>query len=44
MQFLKGFLVVTQISLAADEDDRQTRAEVKDFGNPLVICEQMLRT
>lgn len=27
--------VLPQVDLATDEDDRQTRAEVEDLGNPL---------
>jgi len=34
-KLLDGLLVVTQILLAADEDDGKALAEVKDFGNPL---------
>jgi hypothetical protein len=35
VQLLNGLLVVSQILLAADEDDGQARAEVQDLGNPL---------
>jgi hypothetical protein len=34
-QLLNGLLVVTQILLASDEDDRQTLAEVQNLGDPL---------
>lgn len=35
VQLLNGLLVVSQILLAADEDDGQAGAEVQDLGNPL---------
>ena len=35
MELLDGLLVVTQILLATNENDRETTAEVKDFGDPL---------
>lgn len=35
MQLLNGLLVVSQVLLAADEDDGQAGAEVQDLGNPL---------
>ena len=34
-QLLNRLLVVSQILLAADENDRKTLAEVKNLGNPL---------
>ena len=35
VQLLNGLWIESQILLAADEDDRQTGAEVQDFGDPL---------
>ena len=35
MQLLNGLLVVSQVLLAADENDGQALAEMQDFGNPL---------
>ena len=35
VQLLNSLLVVSQILLAADEDDGQALAEVQDLGNPL---------
>ena len=35
MEFLNGALVVTQILLATDQDDREVRAEMEDLGDPL---------
>jgi hypothetical protein len=35
VQLLDGLLVVSQILLAADEDDGQAGAEVQDLRNPL---------
>ena len=35
VQLLNSLLVVSQILLAADEDDREARAEVHDLGDPL---------
>ncbi len=35
MEFLDGFLIVSKIFLTSHEDDRETIAEVKDFGDPL---------
>lgn len=35
VQLLNGLLVVSQILLAADEDDGQAGAEVQDLRNPL---------
>jgi hypothetical protein len=35
VQLLNGLLVVSQILLAADEDDGQAGAEVQDLGDPL---------
>ena len=35
VQLLNSLLVVSQILLAADEDDGQAGAEVQDLGNPL---------
>lgn len=35
VQLLNGLLIVSQILLAADEDDGQAGAEVQDLGNPL---------
>ena len=37
VEFLNGLLVITQVLLAADKDDRETTAEVKDFGDPLYL-------
>jgi hypothetical protein len=34
-QLLDGLLVVSEILLASDEDDRQALAEVKNLGDPL---------
>lgn len=34
-ELLDGLVVVTQILLAADENDGKTLAEVQNFGNPL---------
>lgn len=34
-KLLDGLTVVTEILLAADEDDGQALAEVQDLGNPL---------
>ena len=36
-ELLDGLLVVSQIPLAADEDDGQSLAEVQDLGNPLLL-------
>jgi hypothetical protein len=36
VKLLDGFLIVTEILLAADEDDGQTTAEMHDLGDPLV--------
>jgi hypothetical protein len=35
VELFDGLLVVTQILLAANEDDRETAAEMQDFGDPL---------
>lgn len=35
MELLDGLLVEAQILLAADKDDGQALAEVKDLGDPL---------
>ena len=35
VQLLNSFLVISQILLAADEDDGQALAEMQDFGDPL---------
>jgi hypothetical protein len=35
VELFDGLSVETEILLAANEDDGQSRAEVKDFGNPL---------
>lgn len=35
VQLLNSLLVVSQILLAADEDDGEARAEVQDLGDPL---------
>ena len=35
MQLLDGLLVVAKIFLAANEDNGEALAEMKDFGNPL---------
>jgi hypothetical protein len=37
VELLNGLLVVTQILLAADEDDGETAAEMEDFGDPLYL-------
>jgi hypothetical protein len=34
-QLLDGLLIVSEILLAADQNDRQALAEVKDLGDPL---------
>ena len=34
-ELLDGLRIVTEIALAADENDGKTLAEVKDFGDPL---------
>jgi hypothetical protein len=36
-QLLNSLLVVTQILLASNEDDRQTLAEVQNLGDPLLL-------
>ena len=36
VKFLDGLGIVTKIHLASDKDDRETLAEVKDLGNPLL--------
>jgi hypothetical protein len=36
VKLFNGFLVVTEIFLAADEDDGEATAEMNDFGDPLV--------
>jgi hypothetical protein len=36
-QLLNGLLVVTQILLTSNEDDRQTLAEVQNLGDPLLL-------
>ena len=36
-QLGNGPRVLPQIDLASDKDDRQTRAKVKDLGNPLRV-------
>ena len=36
VQLLDSLLVVSQVHLAADEDDGQARAEVHDLGEPLL--------
>jgi hypothetical protein len=35
VELLNGLLVEAQILLAANQDDGQTRAEVKNLGDPL---------
>ena len=35
VEFLDGLLVITQILLTTDENNRETAAEMKHFGNPL---------
>jgi hypothetical protein len=35
VKLLNGLLVVTEILLAANEDDGEALAEVQDFGDPL---------
>jgi len=44
VEFFNGLLVVTQILLAANEDDRETAAEMKNFGDPLYFgtCQRFL--
>jgi hypothetical protein len=37
VQLLDRLLVVSQVHLAADEDDGQARAEVHDLGVPLLL-------
>ena len=37
MQLLDGFLVESQVLLAADENDGKALAEMQDFGDPLEI-------
>jgi len=37
VEFLNGLLVETEILLAANEDDRETLAEMEDFRNPLFL-------
>jgi hypothetical protein len=37
VELLNGLLVVTQILLATDENDRKTAAEMKNFGDPLYL-------
>jgi hypothetical protein len=41
VQLLNSLLVVSQILLAADEDDGEARAEVKDFGDPLEMSSRV---
>jgi hypothetical protein len=36
MQLFNGLLIVSQILLAADEDDGQALTEMQDLGNPLL--------
>lgn len=41
VKLLDGFLIITEILLAADEDDGQTTAEMHDLGDPLGgTCQQ----
>jgi hypothetical protein len=35
VQLLDSLLVISQIFLAADEDDGEALAEMQDFGDPL---------
>jgi hypothetical protein len=35
VQLLNGLLIISQILLAADEDDGKALAEMQDFGDPL---------
>jgi hypothetical protein len=43
MKLFNRFLVITEILLATDEDDREATAEMKDFGDPLVgTCQRFL--
>ena len=44
VQLLNGLLVVSQILLASDENNRKSLAEVKHFGNPLKSILVMLTT
>ena len=37
MELLNGLLVVTEILLAANEDDGEALAEMQDFGDPLEL-------
>ena len=36
VELFNGLLVVSQILLAADEDDGEARAEMEDLGDPLL--------
>jgi hypothetical protein len=44
VKLFNGLLVVTQILLATDEDDRETAAEMKNLGDPLQLstCQLVL--
>lgn len=43
VKLLNGLLVVTEILLATNEDDREAAAEVNDFRDPLVgTCQRFL--
>ena len=37
MELFNGLLIVTQILLATNEDDGETAAEMKNFGDPLCL-------
>ena len=37
VELFNGLLVITQILLAADEDDGKTTAEMKNFRDPLYL-------
>jgi hypothetical protein len=37
VKLLDGLLVITQVLLTSDEDDWETAAEMKDFGDPLCL-------
>ena len=44
VELFNGLLVITQILLATNEDDRKTAAEMKNFGDPLYLstCQRFL--
>lgn len=41
MEFFNGLGVVTEIHLAADENDRETLAKVQNLGDPLQIYQHV---